>query len=157
MKVTLFYCLNCVGDVCFKSYYGLCINNPVRLLYGLNIKIIINIRTHVLYILVDSLLQNTLLSLQKYNKIMKPSRHIVRNNYSLIIHNASQNIVRMYSICLINFWVKNTKKRGSFYVVQVIKIFVFFYSLIVRYSNQMPGATKYKYGHSPPNESNIPG
>ena len=71
---------------------------------------------------------------------MKPSRHIVRNNYSLIIHNASQNIVRMYSICLINFWVKNTKKRGSFYVVQVIKIFVCFivwsYDILIRCQGQ---------------------
>ena len=92
MRVTLFYCWKCLGGICFELYYGLCFTNPVRLLYILNIKMIINIRTRVLqlYILVDSLLWNTLLSLQKYNKIMKPSLHISRHNDSLIIHNASK-------------------------------------------------------------------
>ena len=49
-----------------------------------------NPRYSYIYILVDSLLWNTLLSLQKYNKIMEPSLHIVRHNDSLITHNASK-------------------------------------------------------------------
>ena len=72
---------------------------------------------------------------------MKPSRHIVRNNYSLIIHNASQNIVRMYSICLINFWVKNTKKTREFLCCAGNKNFcVFFilwsYDILIRCQGQ---------------------